>query len=125
MGHIELGSTNEGLDASNQTYEEPISVNVQQYYNNISGSVGFQFGVEKRSEVIIFLDKTALISFQTSGGWDGGADGSVAIATFGTGEAFTLENIKDPIVSFIFSPEGLMVNASLEGTKISKIKTPE
>ena len=107
--------------------EGALRVNDQniQYYNNISGSVGFQFGVEKRSEVIIFLDKTALISFQTSDGWDGGADGSVAIATFGTGEAYTLENIKDPIVSFIFSPEGLMVNASLEGTKISKIKTPE
>lgn len=107
--------------------EGALRVNDQniQYYNNISGSVGFQFGVEKRSEVILFLDKAALISFQTSGGWDGGADGSIAIATFGTGETLTLENIKDPVVSFIFSPEGLMVNASLEGTKISKIKTPE
>ena len=40
--------------------EGALRVNDQniQYYNNISGSVGFQFGVEKRSEVIIFLDKS-------------------------------------------------------------------
>ena len=41
---------------------------------------------------------------------------------FGAGEDLTVENIKDPVISFIFSPQGLMVNASLEGTKISKIK---
>ena len=35
-----------------------------------------------------------------------------------------LENIKDPIISFIFSPKGLMVNASVEGTKITKIDPP-
>ena len=96
-----------------------------QYYNNISGSVGFQFGIERRSEVIMFLSKNALNRFKDSDGWDGGADGSVAIANFGAGEDLTVENIKDPVISFIFSPQGLMVNASLEGTKISKIKQPK
>jgi len=96
-----------------------------QYYNNISGSVGFQFGIERRSEVIMFLSKNALNRFKDSDGWDGGADGSVAIANFGAGEDLTVENIKDPVISFIFSPQGLMVNASLEGTKISKIKLPK
>ena len=96
-----------------------------QYYNNISGSVGFQFGIEKRSEILIFMSKDALVYFQKNKGWDGGADGSVAIANFGVGEDLTAENIKDPVISFIFSPQGLMVNASLEGTKISKIDEPK
>ena len=96
-----------------------------QYYNNISGSVGFQFGIEKRSEILIFMSKDALVHFQKNKGWDGGADGSVAIANFGVGEDLTAENIKDPVISFIFSPQGLMVNASLEGTKISKIDEPK
>jgi lipid-binding SYLF domain-containing protein len=87
--------------------------------------VGFQFGIEKRSEVILFLSKKALNYFKSSEGWDGGADGSVAIANFGAGEDFTIGNVKDPVISFIFSPQGLMVNASLEGTKISKIKQPK
>ncbi len=102
-----------------------IKNNINQYYNNISGSLGFQFGIEKRSEIIMFLDKKTLTKFQNSNGWDGGADGSVAITTFGVGMDLTAENIKDPIVSFVFSPTGLMVNASLKGTKISKIDTPK
>jgi lipid-binding SYLF domain-containing protein len=96
-----------------------------QYYNNISGSLGFQFGIEKRSEIIMFLEQSALEDFKKNNGWDGGADGSVAIASFGAGMDVTAENIKDPIISFIFSPKGLMVNASLEGTKISKIDQPK
>jgi len=95
-----------------------------QYYNNISGSLGFQFGIEKRSEIIMFLEQSALDNFKKNGGWDGGADGSIAIATFGAGMDVTVENIKDPIISFIFSPKGLMVNASVEGTKITKIDPP-
>ncbi|MEK9866817.1 MAG: YSC84-related protein, partial [Betaproteobacteria bacterium] len=90
------------------------------YYNNISGSLGFQFGIEKRSEIIMFLEQSALDNFKKNDGWDGGADGSIAIATFGAGMDVTVENIKDPIISFIFSPKGLMVNASVEGTKITK-----
>jgi lipid-binding SYLF domain-containing protein len=95
-----------------------------QYYNNISGSLGFQFGIEKRSEIIMFLEQSALDNFIKNDGWDGGADGSIAIATFGAGMDVTVENIKDPIISFIFSPKGLMVNASVEGTKITKIDPP-
>jgi len=95
-----------------------------QYYNNISGSLGFQFGIEKRSEIIMFLEQSALDNFKKNDGWDGGADGSIAIATFGAGMDVTVENIKDPIISFIFSPKGLMVNASVEGTKITKIDPP-
>jgi len=94
------------------------------YYNNISGSLGFQFGIEKRSEIIMFLEQSALDNFKKNDGWDGGADGSIAIATFGAGMDVTVENIKDPIISFIFSPKGLMVNASVEGTKITKIDPP-
>jgi len=94
------------------------------YYNNISGSLGFQFGIEKRSEIIMFLEQSALDNFKKNDGWDGGADGSIAIATFGAGMDVTVENIKDPIISFIFSPKGLMVNASFEGTKITKIDPP-
>lgn len=95
-----------------------------QYYNNISGSLGFQFGIEKRSEIIMFLEQSALDNFKKNSGWDVGADGSIAIATFGAGMDVTVENIKDPIISFIFSPKGLMVNASAEGTKITKIDPP-
>ncbi|MDA7760838.1 YSC84-related protein, partial [Methylophilaceae bacterium] len=56
-----------------------------QYYNNISGSIGFQLGVEKRSEVYIFLKEDALKEFRNSSGWTGGGDASVAVAVWGAG----------------------------------------
>ena len=37
-----------------------------QYYNNIAGSIGFQIGVEKRSEVYMFLKAHALKEFRNA-----------------------------------------------------------
>ena len=42
-----------------------------QYYNNIAGSIGFQIGVEKSSEVYMFLKADALKEFRNASGWSG------------------------------------------------------
>ena len=91
------------------------------YYSTASASVGWQLGVEERSQVILFMTKDAYEHFKRSEGWDVGVDGSVAITTFGTGKNFTVENSKEPVIGFVFSQKGLMGNISLEGSKISKI----
>ena len=92
-----------------------------QYYNNISGSIGFQLGVEKRSEVYMFLKEDALKEFRDSNGWSGGGDASVAVAVWGAGGVANVDSIKEPVVAFVFSPKGLMYNLTLEGSKINKI----
>ena len=92
-----------------------------QYYNNVSGSIGFQLGVEKRSEVYMFLKADALEEFRNSSGWSGGGDASVAVAVWGAGGIANVESIKEPVVAFVFSPKGLMYNLTLEGSKINKI----
>ncbi len=92
-----------------------------QYYNNIAGSIGFQLGVEKRSEVYMFLKADALKRFRNASGWSGGGDASVAVAVWGTGGVANVESIKEPVVAFVFSPKGLMYNLTLEGSKINKI----
>lgn len=92
-----------------------------QYYNNIAGSIGFQIGVEKRSEVYMFLKADALKQFRNASGWNAGGDASVAVAIWGAGGAANVESIKDPVVAFVFSPKGLMYNLTLEGSKINKI----
>lgn len=95
---------------------------VKDYYNTMSGSFGFQAGVQDRSEVILFMTKESLQKFEYSEGWDAGIDGSISITTLGTGKDFTLENIKEPIIAFTFSHKGLMGNLTLEGTKITRIR---
>jgi len=92
-----------------------------QYYNNIAGSIGFQIGVEKRSEVYMFLKAEALKEFRNASGWNAGGDASVAVAVWGAGGAANVESIKEPVVAFVFSPQGLMYNLTLEGSKINKI----
>jgi len=92
------------------------------YYNVTAGSIGFQLGVQKKTLVIVFLEKQALKSFQYSSGWEAGVDGSVALVKIGAGGSIDTTNIEDPIVSFVFGQKGLMYNLTLEGSKFSRIK---
>jgi lipid-binding SYLF domain-containing protein len=55
------------------------------FYNMISGSIGFQFGAQARSVIIMFMTEHALAGFQRTDGWKIGVDGSVAIIAIGAG----------------------------------------
>ncbi len=91
------------------------------YYNTISASIGFQFGAQARSVVIMFMTPQSLESFQRKQGWKGGVDGSVAIVTLGVGGAVDTNTISKPVIGFILDNKGLMYNLTLEGSKISRI----
>ena len=91
------------------------------YYNDVAGSVGFQFGAQARSIVIMFMTRDALDQFYHRDGWKVGVDGSVAIVTVGAGGTIDTNNIQSPVVGFIYDQKGLMYNLTLEGSKISRI----
>ena len=91
------------------------------YYNTISGSFGFQIGVQERSVIIAFMTPQALRQFRQTAGWKVGADASVAIITVGAGGSIDTNKITSPVVGFILDPKGLMYNLTLEGSKISRI----
>ena len=99
-----------------------VSGKIVAYYNVASASVGIQLGVQSRSQVILFMNDKVLSKFKTSKGWQAGVDGSVALATLGAGGELDTETSKEPIIGFIFSNKGLMMNLSLEGSKITEIK---
>lgn len=92
------------------------------YYNTAAGSFGFQFGAQKKTVMLIFMQKEALKKFRTSSGWKAGVDGSVALITVGAGGSIDTTKIKDPIVGFVFGQAGLMYNLTLEGSKYTKLK---
>jgi len=91
------------------------------YYRTTSGSVGLQLGAQAKSIVIAFMTRDALDSFRKSEGWKVGVDGSVALIDVGVGKTIDSQNVKDPVVGFIFGSKGLMYNLTLEGTKFSKL----
>jgi lipid-binding SYLF domain-containing protein len=92
------------------------------YYSIASGSIGLQFGAQKKDIIMVFLETTALQKFRESSGWKAGVDGSVALIDIGAGKTIDTANVKAPIVGFIVGQKGLMINLTLEGSKISKLK---
>ncbi|MBL1142201.1 MAG: hypothetical protein HND53_09250 [Proteobacteria bacterium] len=92
------------------------------YYNTAAASIGFQFGAQFKTVMLLFMTKDALTKFRNSDGWEAGVDGSVALIELGAGKDINSENIKDPIVGFVFSNKGLMYNLTLEGSKMTKLK---
>ena len=76
-------------------------------YRTTSGSVGLQLGAQAKSIVIAFMTKESLQKFRDSSGWKVGVDGSVALIDLGAGKTIDSNNIKDPVVGFIFGSKGL------------------
>ena len=91
------------------------------YYNLVAGSFGFQFGAQSKNIVIVFMDQDALNGFRDSLGWRAGVDGSVVFVDYGAGTSANTDNVRHPIVGFVFGLKGLMANVSLEGAKFTKI----
>ena len=91
------------------------------YYRTTSGSVGFQLGAQAKSIVIVFMTREALDKFRNSSGWKVGVDGSVALIDVGAGKTIDSDNIRDPVVGFIFGSKGLMYTLTLEGSKVTKL----
>jgi lipid-binding SYLF domain-containing protein len=91
-------------------------------YNTIAGSIGFQFGAQARSVIIVFMTPEALENFRRVDGFKVGVDGSVAILTVGAGGSIDTDKITSPVVGFILDPQGLMYNLTLEGSKITRIR---
>jgi len=91
------------------------------YYRTTSGSIGLQLGAQAKSIVIAFMTKESLQKFRNSDGWKVGVDGSVALIDMGGGKTIDSDNVRDPVVGFIFGSKGLMYNLTLEGSKFSKL----
>ena len=91
------------------------------YYNTAAASIGFQIGVQSRTEVLLFMTQEALDRFRASDGWEVGVDGSVTVVKVGVAGEIDTTTISDPVIGFVFGEQGLMANLNLEGAKITKM----
>lgn len=91
------------------------------YYNTAGGSIGWIAGAQAKSVFMLFMTPDSLARFKASRGWTAGADASVAILNLGANASIDTKTVQQPIVGFVLGRGGLMANASLDGTKISKL----
>jgi lipid-binding SYLF domain-containing protein len=91
------------------------------YYNTAGASFGFQIGAQTKTIVVAFMQQQALDTFRASQGWEAGVDGSVALIELGVGASLDSNNVRDPIIGFVFGNKGLMYNLTLEGSKFTKL----
>ncbi|MBB4210374.1 lipid-binding SYLF domain-containing protein [Rhodothalassium salexigens DSM 2132] len=92
------------------------------YYSTVSASIGFQLGGQRRTQILLFMTEDALASFRNADGWEVGVDGSVALVEVGAGSDVNNTTMNRPVLGFVMTRGGLMFNANLEGSKISKIE---
>jgi lipid-binding SYLF domain-containing protein len=95
------------------------------YYSIAAASVGLTLGFAKRSEIVMFMTQDSLDKFTASKGWSIGADAAVVLVSQGAGGAYDSETIGKPILGFVFGAKGLLGDVSLEGSKITQIKTDD
>ena len=93
------------------------------YYSLSGASIGATVGVAQRSEVVLFMTPQALERFMNANVWSVGADAEVAVVWKGAGGTYDSETLQKPVLAFIFGERGVIADASLEGTKISRSPT--
>jgi len=73
----------------------------------------------------MFMTQDSLDKFMASHGWSVGADAAVALISQGAGGQYDSDALGKPILGFVFAEKGLIGDASLEGSKITQIKTDD
>ncbi|MFI4866950.1 MAG: YSC84-related protein [Steroidobacterales bacterium] len=93
------------------------------YYSVGAASVGLTLGLAKHSEIIMFMTQEALDKFTSSDGWSIGADAGITVVSGGASASYDTQTQQKPILGFVFGEKGLIGDLSLQGSKISKIKS--
>ena len=91
------------------------------YYSAATASFGLQFGAQRFRHALIFITPESLADFRAADGWELGVDAEYAIANLGGAATLTTTTVNEPIYAVIFGQQGLIIGASVEGTKYSRV----
>ena len=91
------------------------------YYKTETGSLGATLGVQTKAVVLLFMTEPTYKQFLSGSGWTAGADAAIALAKVGADGSIDSETVREPIIGFVLTNNGLMFNLSLNGTKVSKL----
>lgn len=94
---------------------------VVDYYSATKAAVGPQLGAQQYSHVLFFMTPEALADFRTSPGWVAGADLTYAFSAEGQTFMTDTTTVTTPVIAAVFGQSGLIVGATLSGTKYNRI----
>ena len=91
------------------------------YYSTTKATAGLQIGAQQYAHVLFFMTADALQNFRTSSGWAAGAGVKYVVSDEGDGVNADTTTSRAPILAAVFGQEGLLVGATLEGSKYTRI----
>ncbi|AMP38728.1 twin-arginine translocation pathway signal [Ralstonia solanacearum] len=93
------------------------------YYSTTTASIGWQIGAQSKAIIFLFMTQDSLDRFRNSEGWSVGGDASVAVLKVGANGNIDSSTATGPIQAFVLTNSGLMAGVTLEGTKVTKLKS--
>jgi lipid-binding SYLF domain-containing protein len=96
---------------------------VDGYYNSVTASWGFQAGAQSYGYVVFLMNEKAVRYIHRTHGWEIGVGPTVVVLDDGAAKNLSTTTMKKDAYAVIFDQQGLMAGVSIEGTKISHIKT--
>jgi lipid-binding SYLF domain-containing protein len=93
------------------------------YYNSVTASWGFQAGAQSYGYVVFLMTDKAVRYIHETHGWEIGVGPTVVVVDEGVARNLSTSTLKGDAYAFIFDQQGLMAGVSIEGTKISHIKS--
>jgi lipid-binding SYLF domain-containing protein len=95
-----------------------------EYWRASAASIGLTAGVQTTGSVVAFMTPEALEKFRSSDrGWEAGVDGSITVAKVGAQGTMSTAEMRDPIMGWIYSSQGLMADLSFKGATYKRIGT--
>ncbi len=91
------------------------------YFSFASASFGLQIGAQQSTQVLFFLTSEALRDFRISDGFQVGLNAEFVAKDEGANFGISSTTSNKPILGIVFGQQGLIVGASLEGAKYSRL----
>ena len=91
------------------------------YYSTAAASFGFQAGAQSTAIIFLFMTQDALDKFRNSAGWSVGGDVQVSLLKVGANGTLDTRTATAPVEAIVMTNTGLMADASLSGTKVTKL----
>ncbi|MFV2038214.1 MAG: YSC84-related protein [Paracoccaceae bacterium] len=91
------------------------------YYSAAQASFGIQIGAQQFAHVLFFMTPEALSDFRNSPGWAAGANIKYAVNDRAENISAATTTVLSPVIAVVFGQAGLIVGASVEGTKYTRI----
>jgi lipid-binding SYLF domain-containing protein len=115
-GFIFGGSYGEGV-----LFRPEQASQASQYYNALSGSWGFQAGIQSYGYALFLMNDRALEYLDDSDGWELGVGPTIVLVDAGVAKNLSTTTLNDDVYAFVFDQSGLMAGLAIEGSKISEI----